>query len=114
MAAVYAHRRFTYINVGRPGSVGDATAYNHSKLKHDIMSGRYLSQKNSKVIECEDESSQRINPYLIVDTAFPFRTEIMKNWDGSRAKANLAERYHRRHKGTCVVVENACGILKSC
>lgn len=111
LAVVDANKRFTYINVGRPGSVGDAATINDSELKSSIMSGEYLNVKHSRWIDCEDGSNVRIRPYLVADSAFPFSPFTMKNWDRAGADADLAEEYNVKHKGTRVVVEQSFGIL---
>jgi hypothetical protein len=65
LASVDARVIFTYVNAGRPGSVGDSYTFRNSQLYHKIQQGEWLSH-SPRCIE-----GVQVTPYLVADAAFP-------------------------------------------
>ena len=75
LGCVDARGIFTYVNAGRPGSVGDSYTYRHSLLWKKIQDKEWLNCVPEK-IEGED-----VQPYLVADSAFPLSSSLMKCYD---------------------------------
>ena len=75
LGCVDARGIFTYVNAGRPGSVGDSYTYRHSLLFKKIQDKEWLNRVPEK-IEGED-----VQPYLVADSAFPLSSSLMKCYD---------------------------------
>eukprot|EP00117_Sycon_ciliatum_P013201 scpid68951/ scgid13950/ Putative nuclease HARBI1; Harbinger transposase-derived nuclease len=104
-ACVDSRGFFTFVDVGAPGSVGDAAVYNQSRLKINVENGEWL---NFPVWQCGDAS---VRPFLIGDSAFSLSPFLMKIYAGNNLTAeetsfNYAQIRARR------VVECAFGRLK--
>ena len=96
--------QFTYIDVGRPGSVGDAYVYRHSGLKAKIDADKWLN-------EFEQELKHvTVKPYLIGDAAFPLGPELMKNCDTSNHSHQ--KRFNASLTKNKAEIETAFGSLK--
>ena len=99
---------FTYVNAGRPGSVGDSYTYKYSTLRQNIESNKWLN-KVPEIIE-----GQSIKPYLVVDSAFALSPQLMKCYDqtnpGSLSRRKRSFNYSLIR--TRRVVEQAYGRLK--
>ena len=96
--------QFTYIDVGRAGSVGDAYAYRHSGLKAKIDADEWLNEFEQ---ELKDVT---VKPYLIGDAAFPLGPELMKNYDTSNHSHQ--KRFNAALTKTRQKIETAFGSLK--
>lgn len=104
-ASVDSRGLFTFVDVGAPGSVGDAAVYNQSRLKQNVESGMWL---NSPIWQCDNAS---VRPFLIGDSAFSLSPYLMKIYAGNNLSAeqttfNYVQIRARR------VVECAFGRLK--
>lgn len=104
LAVVDALGRFTYLNVGRAGSLGDASTWN--------MCGLYdgLHDEEDLMAEPREISGQQILPYLVADSAFALSARVIKCYDNPRSLQEEALNY-------CIirtrrVVEQAFGRLK--
>lgn len=95
LALVNANCEFTYVNVGRPGGVNDATIFHGCQLKQLI---------------CNENEMEDM--HIIADGAFPLLKGLMKPYlitaQMSEAKTNFNARLSRAR----VIVEDAFGRLK--
>ena len=65
LVCVDGRRIFTYVNAGRPGSVGDFYTYRYSLLWQKIRNKEWLDGASETV------KGHAVKPYLVVDLAFP-------------------------------------------
>ena len=88
LGCVGARGIFTYVNAGRPGSVGDSSAFRHSLLYEKIHSGEWLAH-TSTLIE-ED-----VKPFLVADAPFSLDSTCIKcyNDTGPMSKYNHSFNY---------------------
>ncbi|XP_065192484.1 uncharacterized protein LOC135823569 [Sycon ciliatum] len=106
MACVDSKGRFTFVDIGAAGSVGDAGVFNNSQLKANIISNVWL---NATTGMC---GNAVVRPYLVGDSVFALTTTMMKIYhdDGQltpqQLSFNAAQIRARR------VVECAFGRLK--
>ena len=75
LGCVDARGVFTYVNAGRPGSVGDSYTFRYSLLCKKIRDKEWLNN-TPKRIEGED-----VQPYLVADSAFRLLSSVMKCYD---------------------------------
>ena len=78
LAVVDARCRFQYINVGAPGTVGDAGLYAQSELCAQIDVGLL---KRVSVPIVVDNDVQQVTPFLVGDSAFALSEHMLKNYD---------------------------------
>lgn len=98
----------TYASAGLPGSVGDAAAYNMSKLKENIESGVWLSCAKATVC------GQQVPPFIVGDAAFSFSSQMMKCYaNRPQEQTDSQRRFNYCIIRTRRVVENAFGRLKA-
>ena len=104
LGCVDARGIFTYVNVGRPGTVGDSYTYRHSLLYQKIANGEWLSH-SPRVIK-----GVAVKPFLVVDAAFPLESTCMKCF----AMGIVPQKRSFNHSliRTRRVVEQAFGRLK--
>ena len=104
LGCVDARGIFTYVNAGRPGSVGDSYTYRHSLLYQRIANGEWFSHSPS-IIE-----GVPVKPFLVADAAFPLESSCMKCFD----MGNVAQKrsFNYSLSRTRRVVEQAFGRLK--
>ena len=104
LECVYARGIFTYVNAGRPGSVGDSYSYCHSLLYQRITHGEWLSH-SPRIIE-----GVVLKPFLVANVAFPLETSCMKCFD----MGNVPQKRSFNHSliRTRRVGEQAFGRLK--
>ena len=95
---------FTHVDVGRAGSVGDAFAFNHSRLKDRLDADTWLHEYE------EDIDGILVKPYLIADSAFPLSPKVMKNYD--RPAHQHQRVFNRALTSSRQIIENAFGSLK--
>ena len=71
LAVVDARGRFTFISVGRPGSVGDAATYHGSLLKYLVGRKQWLHVRERRRRRRHGRFyGVYIRPYLVADAAF--------------------------------------------
>lgn len=106
MALVDADYKFTWVDVGRDGSSGDAQVFNSSEIKSCIEDGS-IGFPPPAALPDDD----RPMPYFIAgDDAFALRTWLMKPY--SKRYMTQAERiFNYRLSRARRIVENAFGIL---
>ena len=75
LACVDARGIFTYVNAGRPGSVGDSYTYRHSLLFQKIASGEWLAHSPRTI------SGVNVKPFIVADSAFPLSSTCMKCYE---------------------------------
>lgn len=112
LACADAALRFTYIDVGRTGSIGDATAFKRSELYHYLDNGHALPQAAGFPLSAAP--SQRFRPYLLGDAAFPKSPFLIKQFTGDVTANDSKRDFNKRHCSTRRVVESAFGHLKGC
>ena len=83
LGCVDARGIFTYVNAGRPGSVGDAYTYRNSPLYQKLN----ISQEWLNCTPRQIEGSF-VKPYLVVDSAFALACNMVKCYDST----NLSHR----------------------
>lgn len=106
MALVDAEYKFTWVDVGREGSAGDAQVFNNSELKECI-------ENNTIGFPAPDPlpGDDRPMPYYIVaDDAFALRTWMMKPFS-KRLMTDCERIFNYRLSRARRIVENAFGIL---
>ena len=67
--------RFMYVDVGRPGSVGDSAAFERSSLMQLLRNGTLLGAQHSR-----DVAGVKVKPYLVGDAAFALSSHVMKGY----------------------------------
>ena len=105
LRCVDARGIFTYVNAGRPGSVGDSYTFRHSALYQKVTSGEWLAHSPQTI------EGVQVNPFLVADAAFPLAATCMKYYEGS----GLPPQKHSVNYSlirTRRVVEQAFGRLK--
>ena len=105
LGCVDARGIFTYVNAGRPGSVGDSYTFRHSALYQKVTSGEWLAHSPQTI------EGVQVNPFLVADAAFPLAATCMKCYEGS----GLPPQKHSFNYSlirTRRVVEQAFGRLK--
>ena len=106
LGCVDARGIFTYVNSGRPGSVGDSYTYRNSMLHENIESGEWLSHP-PRLIE-----GVQVKPYLVADAAFPLSQTCMKCYEDSGSTQGCKRSFNYSLIRTRRVVEQAFGRLK--
>ena len=104
LACVDARGVFTYINAGRPGSVGDSYTYRHCAMHHKIENEEWLSHTQCTI------SGINIKPYIVADAAFPLSSTLMKCFESGQPTYKHSFNYALIR--TRRVVEQAFGRLK--
>ena len=104
LACVDARGIFTYINAGRPGSVGDSYTFRHSSLFQKIANGEWLSHPPKML------GGVNVKPYIVADAAFPLSATVMKCYDANQPSQRRSFNYSLIR--TRRVVEQAFGRLK--
>ncbi|XP_065190806.1 uncharacterized protein LOC135821735 [Sycon ciliatum] len=107
LACVDSRGLFTYVDIGAPGSAGDAAVYNISQLKRNIDDKIWL---NAPVWLCPDGTT--IRPYLVGDSAFPLSTTLMRIFRDDGNLAPEQESFNWAQIRTRRVVECAFGRAK--
>ena len=73
---------FTYVNAGRPGSVGDSYAFRHSLLYEKIHHGEWLARASTRI------EGVHVKQFLVADLAFPLDSTCMKCYDDTGPMSN--------------------------
>ena len=105
LAVVDARGIFTDVNTGGTGSVGDAAAYNTSRLARNVQSRKWLGD-SGKII-----NGKLVHPFLVGDSAFALSTTMMKCY-GENDQAPHHNTFNWCLIRTRRVVEQAFGHLK--
>jgi DDE superfamily endonuclease len=108
LAVVDARGIFTFTDIGRAGSIGDAGCFHASDLKPMLESGRWFPPTHAKVV-----AGERMRPYLVADAAFPLMPYMLKHYPGIPAPGTKEHAYNVAHKRTRRIVENAFGRMKA-
>ncbi|XP_062519271.1 uncharacterized protein LOC134194359 [Corticium candelabrum] len=106
LGCVDAQGIFTFVNSGRPGSVGVSFSFNRSSLKRHIDLEESLSPAFSKAINGQD-----IRPFLVADAAFSLSPTALKCYNGPNLTAQQSC-FNYSVIRTRRVVEQAFGRLK--
>ena len=104
LACVDARGIFTYVNAGRPGSVGDSYTYRHSLLFQKIASGEWLGHSPRTI------SGVNVKPFIVADSAFPLSSTCMKCYEVGQPAYRRSFNYSLIRMRR--VVEQAFGRLK--
>lgn len=106
MALCDADCRFTFIDVGSPGSDGDANVFSRSTFGSEILTGgNSLNFPPDAMLQNEE------TPYFLVgDDAFPLTSRIMKPYSGNNL-TNEQKMFNYRLSRARRTIENAFGIL---
>eukprot|EP00117_Sycon_ciliatum_P030145 scpid72153/ scgid23837/ Putative nuclease HARBI1; Harbinger transposase-derived nuclease len=96
---------FTFVDVGAPGSVGDAAVFNNSALKAKLLSGEWL---NYRTWTCGNAD---IRPYVVGDSAFGLSSCVVKIYSDPNLAPAQANFNYAQIRTRCVV-ECAIGKLK--
>lgn len=106
MAACDADYRFTFIDVGSPGSDGDVNVFSRSTLGSGILTGgNSLNFPPDCIVD-----DQEMPFFLIGDDAFPLTSRIMKPFPG-HALSNEQKVFNYRLSRARRTIENSFGIL---
>ena len=95
---------FTYVNAGRPGSVGDSYTYRHSVMCQKVASGEWLAH-SPRTIE-----GVSVKPFVVADSAFPLEPTCIKCYEFGQPPYRCSFNYSLMR--TRKVVEQAFGRLK--
>ena len=104
LACVDARGIFTYVNAGRPGSVGDSYTYRHSVMSQKVASGEWLAH-SPRTIE-----GVSVKPFVVADAAFPLEPTCIKCYEVGQPPYRRSFNYSLIR--TRRVVEQAFGRLK--
>ena len=105
-ACVNSSGLFTFVDIGLPGSVGDAAAYNNSQLKRNIDNSVWL---NAASWDCMGAT---VRPFLVGDSAFSLSPTLMKIFPDNAALPASHSSFNKVQIRTRRVVECAFGRLK--
>jgi len=108
LAVVDAVGRFTFVDVGRPASVGDAFAFQASDLKACLDNETVLPPNEGKEI-----NGVHVRPYLLGDAAFPSAPYLMKCYGNDPREESAEGKFNRAVINGRRVVEMAFGRLKA-
>lgn len=106
MASCDADCRFTFVDIGSPGSEGDMNVFSRSDLGGSILSdSATMDFPPPSPINGEDTPF-----FFVADDAFPLTSRIMKPFSG-RALNNSQRIFNYRLSRARRTIENAFGIL---
>ena len=106
MALVDGDYKFTWVDVGQPGSAGDAQVFNRSELKECIDDG----SAGLPAADPLPNDDKDMAYFIAADDAFALRTWLMKPF--SKRSLTISERvFNYRLSRARRIVENAFGIL---
>jgi hypothetical protein len=107
LAVVDAASLFTYVNVGKPATVGDSATFQVSPLKAALEAFEVLPMELAI-----DVMGVPVRPYIVADSAFALSPYMMKPYPGEHLPGSVKRVYNKHHCQTRRVVENAFGRLK--
>lgn len=103
--------RFIFVDVGAEGSVGDASIWNRSALKSNILSGN-IGFPESRILPNTNEASTKVPYHIIGDSAFQLEIFLMKPYSQVAVNSDINKRiFNYRLSRARRCVENAFGIL---
>ena len=105
LACVDSRGLFTFVDIGPPGSVGDAAVFNGSALKAKLIAGEW---GNFATWQCNGKT---VRPFVVGDSAFALSPVLMKIIAGDNLTP-AAESFNYTQIRTRRVVECAFGRLK--
>jgi len=109
LAVVDAQKKFVYVDVGAPGSCGDATLFAESPFRRSAEAGT-LNIPPPKRLPGERRSARPFPYFFVADDAFALKPWIMKPY-GSRLLTEDQRTYNYRISRARMVVECAFGML---
>ena len=113
LAVVDGDGKFTYVDAGRAGSLGDAATFHASRLERNILDNTWLTIPE-RAQNANHILGTYIRPYLVGDAAFPLSPTLMKCFDDRHGPLQPHERtFNFRLIRTRRVVEQAFGRLKA-
>ena len=116
LGCVDARGIFTYVNAGRPGSVGDSYTYRHSEMYKKIREGEWLSCPPERI------EGVLVKPFVVADAAFPLEPTCLKCYDSVHSAQQysfnyslirtrrVVEQAYGRLKGRWKIMEGRCGL----
>lgn len=107
-AAVDAHCRFTFVDVGCNGKASDSTIYQDGYLYNALQSGNLHIPKDSELVQGH---GRKIPYFFIGDDAFRLDKHLMKPYSRSLKLTVLQEIFNYRLCRARMVVECAFGRL---
>jgi hypothetical protein len=108
LAVVDAVGRFTFVDAGRPSSIGDARAWSNSELAMLLQARNALPPQYDKVFS----NGVTLQPYLLADDAFPLTRYLQKCYDGVVESNSWESKYNRAVIEGRRCVEQAFGRFK--
>ena len=103
LAICDARGRFLYVNVGQPGSVGDAAAFSRSAIKTSLEAGTAFSCMHARQFPRPGGGVLTIDPFIVGDSAFTLASYMMRNYNGNPAEGTKEHAYDYCHIRTrCV------------
>ena len=105
MAMVDAHYRFIWASCGFPGNSHDSLIFQSTNLYSEIVNGNGIPNMSKK------ESGADISPLILGDSAFPFKTWLMKPFTNA-VLSDAQSYFNYRLSRARMVTEGAYGRLK--
>jgi DDE superfamily endonuclease len=111
LAVCDADLRFTYVNAGAPGCVGDAGFFARSRLRERMDGG--LLKCIDTPLKFADGRQSSIFPFLAGDAAFPLRPDLLKCHSNPAPQPGTPEaKFNKRLTNVRRLIEMAFGRLK--
>ncbi|KAK4304456.1 hypothetical protein Pmani_023579 [Petrolisthes manimaculis] len=99
--------RFTYVNIGHPGTLDDADVFRRCEL--------YEAFKNDPLsllpLEFNQEGTM-YNYHILGDTGFPLSEHVMTPYEDRGCLTPKQTEYNRRHLAAMIVISRSVGMLK--
>ena len=86
-----------YVNVGQPGSVGDAAAFSRSAIKTSLENGTAFSPLHARQFLNPSGAFITINPFIVGDSAFGLAPYMMRYYNGNPAEGTKESAYDYCH-----------------
>lgn len=109
LAVVDCSGKFTFVDIGRPSSVGDAGAFRASELSEYLESRIALPSAHDTTLPC----GTPLQPYLLGDEAFPLLPYIQRCYEGNINEYSIQGVFNRAVINGRRVVEQAFGRCKN-
>ncbi len=97
LAICDARGKFLYINVGQPGSVGDAAAFSRSTIKTSLEEGTAFSAIHDRQFPSPYGGFITIKPFNVGDSAFALAPYMMRNINGNPPEGSVEHAYDYVH-----------------
>ena len=105
-----ADRKFIYVDVGRPGVLGDSSIYTRSSLKRNIDENIWLGDD----IPSLNTAGVPVRPYIIVDCAFSLDFHMMKSCSEAEMNASpILRTWSSMASSTRKPIECSFGVFKN-